>query len=133
MFLMDVRDFRQQSDYEVVAPEEAVYALLQAAGEKFDSPLSVKVRVKDLDARWMVAKAEFVGAGCRDSVRVNLYLPACDKPPIKYMDHMNRELCHLFKHITQVRLGREEELFDLLEAEAEEFAKQNQLTTVTVP
>lgn len=135
MILMNVKDFRKGSDYPVETSEEALGELLEAAGCPFLTPLSVRVRVKDLDARFMLAKVEFVDSA--DSIRINVYLPSGEKPDQNYMDRMNFELRHFLKHVAQTRDFRDRGVEDVdnaaLEEEADEFAEKSELTTVTLP
>lgn len=138
MILLNVKDFRTDSDYPVETSEEALGELLEEAGCPFQTPLSVRMRLKDLDARFILSKVEFVESV--DSIRINVYLPSGEKPDQKYVDRLNFELRHYLKHVAQTRSYRDQGLrevgqddIDADEAEAEEFARQSKLTTVTLP
>lgn len=105
MFLVDLKDFRKLSDYPVPVCEQDVEAAMVEAGVVFDTPLALRLRIKDVDERFIYAKVEMIDPG-GDEFRMNLYLPPAVFPMPEYLEDLNRSVRHLMVHIGQVRESR---------------------------
>lgn len=114
MFVLDVKDFRNLSDYEIPTNSEIFEEALIEAGVSFEhSPLSLKVRIKDMDARRIMVKAECLHESAT-AYRMNFYFPAILRSPFLensadlFVSMMNAEARHLFCHIAQQRYAQQE-------------------------
>lgn len=130
MLIIDFKDFRNFGCYTLPLEEAAFEAALVEAGVKFDSPMSLKVRIKDMDSRMVPARMDS-NSEAGDDFRLNLYLPIWEADGC-YLAALNKHVRHLFAHVSQIRdsvKNPEVELtaedFAALEAKAEELASLN--------
>ena len=107
MFVFDLKDFREASDFPIDVAEDRVLAALEEAGAEFKTPLAIRFRIKDMDARLLRVKADLVD-NVGDEFRVNIYVPPTSVKPPKavwemYCEAVNAQLRHQFAHIVQAR------------------------------
>lgn len=123
---MNVKDFRELSDYPVPLVEEDFAEALVEAGVTFDTPFALRVRIKDLDPRLFLAKGDLVDKG-GDEFRLNLYFPPFLPPP-EYVEDLNIRARHMLCHFAQARAMRgdttemDQEKMVQMEVEAHEFS-----------
>ena len=139
MFLFDVKDFRRYSTYAVPVTEETMVAALEEAGVKFDQPLAIRFRVKDLDIRNLGVKVEMLDALALE-FRINLYVPgladgaepASQGTYEKYLRTMNSLLRHQLSHIAHARTegGTGDQTPETLEAWEKEANHHAQYGTI---
>lgn len=126
--LIDVKDFRVYSDYPVVIDAEDVEALLCGGGVPMEHLKSLRIRIKDMDPRFMLSKMEPIDDDCT-VWRLNLYLPVlADKPSDRYYVLVNEHVRHDVAHMAQMMkhppgLPPDEETVAEYEEEAEAFSE----------
>lgn len=103
MFVFDVKDFRQLTEFAVQVTEESALAVLTEAGVDLSGALELRVRVKDMDERRITSRSEPLDkAG--STFRINLYvMPGTDKLSPRALKTLNRAFRHECKHIAQFR------------------------------
>lgn len=123
MFIFDLKDFRKGSSFAVPVTEERMLEALDEAGVTFDTPLSIRLRIKDMDTRMIVVKADLVDK-VGDEIRLNIYVPPVgDEAPSQeladpYLMALNGQIRHQLAHIRQARTegGMEEQTQETLDA-----------------
>lgn len=103
MLVLSVKDFRKLTAFPVVVTEADVVAVLEEAGVNLSSPLELRVRIKDMDARRITAKSEPLDkAG--STFRLNLYvMPGAEALSERGRKVLNRSFRHEVKHMAQFR------------------------------
>lgn len=104
MLIVDVKDFREFSNYPVPINEEDVSDALVEAGVEFDTPFGLRLRIKDMDLRLILAKADMVD-GEGDEFRLNMYFPPFI-PSAEFVEDLNVRVRHLMCHMAQIRTMR---------------------------
>lgn len=127
MFVLDVQDYRKISNYPVPIVEQDVEDALTEAGVVFDTPFALRLRLKDIDVRLLLAKSDLVDPK-GDEFRLNLYFPPLEvlTSVEEFLKALNAEVRHQMAHFAQTRSMRgSDEPYDFsrLEEEAEHFAE----------
>lgn len=108
MFIIDTKDFRKLSTYDVkVDDEQFALALTSTGADLSAKPLQIRVRIKDSDPAkygYLLCKQEVVDKdGCE--FRLNIYLPPswtiANFP--EFAHELNSQILHDVCHMSQIR------------------------------